>query len=178
MTHSGPTTREKGKWLPILIFKLGDFDKSISCYFSADSLGFHWSKQSGDTGAFLVVCLVQAHPQMPGGERTKQSHAELTWLRSSAAERRGGDGSVLGSCSPLLCFLPRKRHLLFDFKWVTLINLPLVQTILYQCFSTSTWQPTALFSVHVFSETSGFTYFLFSTGKSNITETVRDLTVQ
>lgn len=45
-------------------------------------------------------------------------------------------------------------------------------------FSMSTWQPTVLFSVHVFSETSGFTYFLFSTGKSNITETVRDLTVQ
>lgn len=118
-------------------------------------LAFHWSKQSGDTDASPADCLMETHLQVAAGERTKQSHAELTWLRSSAAERRGGDGSVLGSCSPLLCFLPREREtcLLLGFKWVSIINLPLAQIR----------QPTILFSVYVFSETLGFMFFLVST---------------
>lgn len=34
-----------------------------------------------------------------------QSRAHGTWFTSSTVVRRGGEGSVLVSCSPLLCFL-------------------------------------------------------------------------
>lgn len=38
-----------------------------------------------------------------------QSRAHNTWLTSSTVVRRGGEGSVLVSCSPLLCFLKESR---------------------------------------------------------------------
>lgn len=47
----------------------------------------------------------------------------------------------------------RETHLLVGFKWVSLINLSLAQIR----------QPTILFSVYVFSETSGFMFCLVST---------------
>lgn len=38
-----------------------------------------------------------------------QSRAHGTWFMSSTVVRRGGEGSVLVSCSPLLCFLKEPR---------------------------------------------------------------------
>jgi hypothetical protein len=35
--------------------------------------------------------------------------AHNTWFTSSTVVRRGGEGSVLVSCSPLLCFLKESR---------------------------------------------------------------------
>lgn len=38
-----------------------------------------------------------------------ESRARHTWFTSSTVLRRGGEGSVLVSCSPLLCFLKESR---------------------------------------------------------------------
>lgn len=38
-----------------------------------------------------------------------EAQGHNTWFTSSTVVRRGGEGSVLVSCSPLLCFLRESR---------------------------------------------------------------------
>lgn len=59
-------------------------------------------KKYFNLGILLMVWIQQS--QMYG-----QSRAPSTWFTSSTVVRRGGEGSVPVSCSPLLCFLKEPR---------------------------------------------------------------------
>lgn len=155
MPHSGPTKREKGKWLPVLIFNLGDFDKSISGYSSADDLGFHWSKQSGDTDAFPVV-----RPSPKCQEEKGLSKATLSSPDCGHLLQREEEAMAA-------CWVPVHHCCVFCPERETFTSLVLNESPSLIChwhrsfcgFNLSTWQPTVLFSVYVFPETSGLCTF-------------------